>query len=185
MLRRQHDGLEAHRLVILIAQGDLALGIRAQPVELALLAHIGLLLHQAVRQGDGSRHQHVGFVGGIAEHQALVAGALLALVLAVDALGDVRRLFADDVDDAAARAIETHVRGVVTDVQHNLADERLDVHPGIGGHFTGDHDDTRLDEGLAGNTAARVVLQDCIQHRIGNLVRDLVRVTFRDRLGGK
>ncbi len=110
VLGRQHDGLEAHRLVILVAQGDLALGVRAQPVELALLADIGLLLHEAVRQRDRRRHQHVRLVRRIAEHQALVTGALLALVLTIHALRDVGGLLTDDVDDTTAGAVETHVR---------------------------------------------------------------------------
>jgi hypothetical protein len=61
---------------------------------------------QAVRVGDRRRHQHVGLVGGVAEHQALVARALLASVLAVDAHGDVGGLLADRVEHRAGRAVE-------------------------------------------------------------------------------
>ena len=38
--------------------------------------------HQAVGIVDRRGHQHVGFVGGVAEHQALVAGALFVFSLA-------------------------------------------------------------------------------------------------------
>jgi hypothetical protein len=89
VLGGEHDRLDADRLVVLVAERDLALRVGAQPGELALLAHLGLPLHQPVGVGDRRRHQHVGLVGRVAEHQALVAGALLALVLAVDAHRDV------------------------------------------------------------------------------------------------
>ncbi len=121
MLGREHHGFDADGLVVLVAQRHLALGIRAQPGKPALLAHLGLFLHQAVRERDRRGHQHIRLVRGVAEHQALVAGALLALVLAIHALRDIRRLLADDVDDAAARAVEAHLGGVVADVEHGLA----------------------------------------------------------------
>src|SRR3546814_5436557 len=38
--------IDGHRLAVFVTQGDLALGIRAQPFELALLAYLGLLLDQ-------------------------------------------------------------------------------------------------------------------------------------------
>jgi hypothetical protein len=89
VLGGEHHRLEPDRPVILVAQRHLALRIRTQPRQLAGLAHLGLALHQTVSERDGCGHQHVGLVGGVTEHEALVAGALLALVLAVDALGDV------------------------------------------------------------------------------------------------
>src|SRR5579863_5667804 len=95
MLSREHHGLETYRLVVLIAQRDLALGIGSEPRKLAVLADLRLALHQPVRERDGCRHEHVGLVGRVAEHEALIASALLALVLAVDALSDVRGLLAD------------------------------------------------------------------------------------------
>ncbi len=185
MLGGEHHRLETHRLVVLVAQGDLALGVGAQPGELAVLAHLGLALHQAVRERDGGRHQHVGLVGRVAEHQALVAGALLALVLAVHALGDVGGLLADDVEHAAARAVEAHVGGVVADVEHGLAHQRFHVDPGAGGDLAGHDHHTGLDQRLAGDAPARVGRQDRIEHGIGDLVGDLVRVAFGNRFGGE
>src|SRR5579862_597592 len=89
VLRREHYGLDADRLVILVTQRHLALGVGTQPRYAPGLAHLSLALDQAMRQRDWRRHQYVGLLRGIAEHQALVAGALFALVLAVDTLGDV------------------------------------------------------------------------------------------------
>src|SRR3546814_19895633 len=65
---------------------DLRLRVRAQPRQrrVLLLAHLGLLLDQAMREMDRGGHVAARLVGGVAEHQALVAGALLFGLLAVD-----------------------------------------------------------------------------------------------------
>ena len=86
-----------------------------------------------MRQRDRQRHQLGGLVAGVAEHQALVAGALLVelvlvaldavLVRGVDALGDVRGLRADGHRDAAGGAVEALLRGVVADLQDLVADQ--------------------------------------------------------------
>ena len=71
-------------------------------------------------QPDRHRHEVVGLVAGVAEHHALVAGALgVEDVLAagagphleggVDALGDVGRLGPDGDRHAAGAAVEAHV----------------------------------------------------------------------------
>ncbi len=185
MLGGEHHRFQSDRAVILVAQRHLALRIRAQPGELAGLAHLRLALHQAVSERDRRGHQHVGLVGGVTEHESLVARALLALVLAVDALRDVGGLLADDVEHPAAGAVEAHLGGVVTDVEDGLAHQRLDVHPGAGGDLAGNDDHAGLDEGLAGDAAAGVLAQDRIQHHVGDLVRDLVRVPLGDRFRGK
>ena len=185
MLGGEHDGIDCDRSVVLVAQRDLALGIGAQPGEFAGLAHLGLTLDEPMREGDGGGHQHIGLVGGEAEHQTLVAGALLARVFAIDTLCNVDRLLADDIEHAAGGAIEAHVGGVVADVEHGLAHHGLDIDPHVGRDFAGDDDDTRLDQGLTGHAGAFVLSEDRIEDGIGDLVGDLVRVAFRDGLGGE
>ena len=59
------------------SQRDLALGVGAQVRHAAVLAQLRLALDQAVRVVDRRRHQLGRLVAGVAEHQALVAGALL------------------------------------------------------------------------------------------------------------
>ena len=49
----------------------------------------------------------------------------------------------------------------------------------------GDDHDAGLDQGFAGDAPARVGRQDRIEHRIGDLVGDLVRMAFGNRFGGK
>src|SRR6185437_14695275 len=140
VLGRQHHGVDGGRHAVFVAQGDLALRVRTQPRQQRLLrlAHLGLLLDQAVRVIDRRRHHVFRFVGGIAEHQALVAGTLVFRVLAVHALVDVRRLLADQVDHAAGGAVEADVAGVVADVHDHLAGDRFEVDPRLGGDLAGD-----------------------------------------------
>src|SRR6185437_13265032 len=123
--------------------------------------------------------------GGVAEHQALVAGALVFGLLAIHALVDVRRLLADQVDHAAGGAVEADVAGVVADVDDHLAGDRLEVDPRIGGDLAGDDRHAGLDHGFAGHARARVLRDDRVEHGIGDLVGDLVRMAFGDRFGGE
>src|SRR3546814_6393944 len=127
-LFRSHHGIDRDRLAVFVAQGDLRLRVRAQSRQrrVLLLAHLGLLLDQAVREMDRGGHVAARLVGGVAEHQALVAGALLFGLLAVDALVDVGGLLADQVEHAAGGAVDADVGRVVADVQDHLAGQRLD-----------------------------------------------------------
>ena len=51
--------------------------------------------------------------------------------------------------------------------------------------FAGDHGQARGDERLASHAPFRVLLHDFVENGIGNLVGNLVRVTFGDRLRRK
>jgi hypothetical protein len=95
------------------------------------------------------RHQVGRLVAGVAEHHALVAGALqLELVLGrpgaadlfalVHALRDVGALLVDADDDAAGVAVEAVQRVVVADAVDDLAGQLGDVDVGRGGDLAGD-----------------------------------------------
>jgi len=185
VLGGEHHRVDAGDLAVLVAAGDLALGVRAQPRQQAGLAGLGLALDQGVGEADRGRHQHVGFVAGVAEHQALVTGALVFRLGAVDALGDVHGLLADDVDHAAGGAVEADVGAGVADVVDHVADDLLEVDPGAGGHFAGDDGDTGLDQGFHGHAGVLVLLDDGVEDGIGDLVGDLVRMAFGHGFGGK
>ena len=82
-----HHGVDAHRLAVhvLHVTWHLPSGRRHGSF---LVRRISLSCsHQLVGQHDRQRHQFFGLVAGIAEHQALVAGAA-----GVHAHGDVGRL---------------------------------------------------------------------------------------------
>ncbi len=123
MLRRQHDGVDATRLAVDVADGDLRLGVGAQPRQAAVAAHFALPLHEPMRVVDRERHQRRRLVARVAEHQPLVARALVQVVVgrAVDALRDVGRLAAVADHDGAAVGVEAQLGVVVADPADRVA----------------------------------------------------------------
>ncbi len=185
VLGGQNHRVDTGNPAVFVAAGHLALGVRAQPRQQAALAGLGLSLHQAVRESDRRRHEYVGFVAGIAEHQALIAGTLVFRLLAINALGDIDGLLADNVDDAAGVAVVAHFRGGVADVLDDTAHQVFQIHPGAGGDLTANDGHTGFYHGLAGNAGMGIVGQDGIQHGIRDLVCQFVRMAFRDRFGSE
>jgi hypothetical protein len=82
-----------------------------------------------VREIDRQRHQARRLVAGIAEHQALVARALVEVeaLAFVHALRDVLRLLAVGDDHRAGMRVEADRRIVVADALDGLARDRVVV----------------------------------------------------------
>jgi hypothetical protein len=183
VLGGQHNGIDTDHLAVLVAAGDLGLGVRAQPVQGTVLAHLGLALDQTVGEGDGRGHQHAGLVAGIAEHQTLVAGALILGLLPVHTLGDIRGLLADDVDHATGIGVVADLGGGVADILDHLAHQILQVDPGAGGDFPADDRHAGLDHGFAGHTGQLVLGENGVEHGVGDLISQFVRMAFGYRFG--
>src|SRR5205814_95389 len=125
--------VHAHRLhVLVVLHGDLRFTVRTQVRQRAVLANFGKFAAEFVGQRNRCGHQFGSFVGGIAEHHALVAGAA-----GVHAHGDIARLLVDAGDDRAGVGIESVERVVVADGGDDAANQRLEVHVGLGGDFAG------------------------------------------------
>ena len=175
---------------IFIDHGDLGLRIGAEPGDFAALADLGQLTSKAVREHDGRGHEFGGFIGGIAEHEALVAGTLLgglfALGLAgVHALGDVGGLLGDDDIDEYFVGMKHVVVVYITDFPDRLAGDADEVELGLRGDFAADDDDIGLHVSLARDAAELVLGEASIQHGVGNGVGDFVRMAFAHGLRGK
>ena len=193
--RGDHDGVDAHRAVVaVVLDGDLGLAVGTQVGQRAVLADLGQPLGEPVRERDRQRHQLGGVVAGVAEHQALVAGALpvdrvdgagAALVAGVDALGDVGGLAADRDLHAAGGAVEALLRGVVADLEDPVADDLRDVDVAGGGDLAGDDHQAGGEQRLDGDPAVRVLLEQRVEDGVADLVGDLVRVTLGHRLRGE
>ena len=193
VLAGDDDGFDGDGPVAVVADGDLGLAVGAQVGQFAGLADLGEALGEPVRQPDRDRHVGGGFVAGVAEHQALVAGALQVVVVLLaafaglqgveDAAGDVVGLLADGDGDAAAGAVESVGRGVVADAQDGLADDLRDFDVGVGGDLAGHVDQAGGGQGLHGNPGLGVLGQQGVQDGVADLVTDLVGVAFGHRLG--
>ena len=187
MLRGQHDGVDRMRLAVDITHGDLRLRIRTQPGQTAVAAQIRLTLDQTVRQVDRQRHQFRRFVARVAEHQALVAGALIEVVVvrAVHALGDVRRLLVVRDEHRAAAVVDAVVGVVVADALDRVARDLDVIDVGGGGDFTCQHDETGVAQRFGSDARVFVLSQDGVENGVGDLIRDLVGMAFGDGFGSE
>ena len=187
VLGRDDDVGDADRLVVLVDHRDLRLGVGTQPRHGAALADAGQLAAEAVREHDRRRHQLGGLVAGVAEHQPLVAGALLGGLLAgglagVDALGDVGRLLGHQQVDEHLVGVEDVVVVDVADLANRRPRDLLEVEPGLGRDLAADDHDVRLHERLTGHPAELVLGEARIQDGVGDGVGDFVGMTFADGL---
>ena len=195
MLAGDDDGLDGDRPVAVVADGDLGLAVRAQVGQLAVLADLGEPLGQAVREPDRGGHVGRGLVARVAEHEALVTGALEVVVVLLapfagfegveDAAGDVVGLLADGNGHAAAGAVEPVGRGVVADPKDGLPDDLRDLNVGVRGDLAGHVHQAGGGHGLHGDAGLRIRGQQGIQDGVADLVADLVRVAFSHRLGSE
>ena len=167
-----------------------------------------------MREINRRRHERVLLVdfalgAGEAEHHALVAGAFLLavfLLLSVHAHRDVGRLAVQQNLDVCAVVGEAVL--VVADVLDHAARDLRDqftVHHRLvavlvevgrlAAALTGDDDlvgggerlaaEPRIHLAVVGDAELDVVFQKRVEHRVGNLVADLVRMTFGNRLAGE
>ncbi len=156
VLGRQHDGVDAVRLAVDVAHRHLALGVRAQEGQAAVLAQLGLALDQPVRVVDRRRHQLGRFVAGVAEHQALVAGAGVQVVVAgmVDALRDVVALLVVADHHRAALVVDAVLGVVVADALDGVARDLDVVDVRVGGDLAGQHHQAGVAQRLGGDAAS-------------------------------
>ena len=194
MLGGDHHGVHPNgSAVFVILHGDLGFAVRAQIVHQALLADLGQAHGHLLGQGNGQGHQLRGLVAGVAEHHALVAGAvvqlavggLLGLQALVHAQGNIAGLLVDVGDHGAGMAVEAILGPVIANVQHHLPRNFGDVHIAVGGDLAHDVDQPRGGAGLAGHAAIGILLQNGVQNGVADLVADLVGMPLGNGFGGK
>src|SRR5690625_217210 len=98
---------------------------------------------------------------------------------------NIRCLLSNRHVDTTGCSIKPVIRGVVTDIEDRLANDFGDFHVGRGADFTGDLNLTGRDQRFIGNLGVGVPSDDRIEHRIRNLIADLVRVASGHRFRGK
>ena len=139
VLGRDHHGVNADGLAVFVVfDSDLCLSVGLEIGNRAVLSDLSEFLCHFMREGDRQGHQLLRLVAGKAEHHALIARAdhidfavaetVLHLVGAVDAHGDVGRLFVDGGDDRAGIAIEARLVAVVTDADDHIAGNFGNIH---------------------------------------------------------
>ena len=132
---------------------------------------------------DRCRHQRLSLRGRIAEHDPLIASALVLILGRIDALGDMGRLLVQQIGDLAGRVVELVL--FIADILDTGARDILDpahiiLQPGLvrQPHFAADHHAVGRGKGFAGNTRLGFLCQKCIKDRIRDPIADLVRVSL-------
>ncbi len=115
VLRGDDDGVDADGTAAVVLDGHLRLAVGPEVIELTAAARLGQAAHELVREHDRQRHQLGRLGAGVAEHQALVAGAAR-----VHALADVARLLVNRREDGARLVVEAELRARVADVFDDL-----------------------------------------------------------------
>ncbi len=96
----------------------------------------------------------------------------------IHTLRDVVALLVIAHHDGTAFVVDAVLGVVVADALDGVAGDLDVIHMGIGGDFTGQHDQTGVGQGFSGDAAAGVLLKNGIQNRIRNLVCHFVGVAF-------
>ena len=170
VLRAQDDGVHAHGGAAAGEfDGELGLGVRAEVGhQLRLVVpDVGERLQELVRERQGEGHVFLGVRAGVAEHHALVAGALLLGLLAGHAAVDVGALLVDGGDDAAGSGVETVLGLVVADALDHAARRGRDVDVGALGIDLAAHDHQAGGaEGFTGDVRLRVLPEEFVENGI-------------------
>jgi hypothetical protein len=193
MLGRNHQRGGPHRHAAFILQCHLALGVGLEEIRGAGMTIGGHALEDLVRIIERRRHQVRSLVGRIAEHDPLIARAFVLVAALVDALRDMRGLSVQVAGEFGGLPVEAFL--FIADVPHRLADNRLDLPLGLRGEMatgildTGaadlarEHDALGRGKGFAGDARFRILGQEQIYDGVGNLIADLVGMTFGHRFG--
>ncbi len=124
MLGREHHRVDTLGLALfVIAQGYLAFGIGSEPRERSCFSEFSLFLNQTMCVVNRCRHQHVGLVSCIPEHEALIAGAHLLVFAFIYPHRNIVGLLADRVDNRTGGPVETNLRTVIANVGHHASDD--------------------------------------------------------------
>ena len=188
VLGRDDDGVDTERdngtVVVLVLDGNLGLGVGAEPRQGAVTAGSGHGSVQLVGELEGEGEQLGGLVGGIAEHDALVTGTeVLEALVKMETLGDIGGLLLDSDEKVEGLVVEALGRVIIANALDGLTDHLLVVNLGLGGDLAKDHDHAGLGGGLAGDLGEGVLGQAGIENGVGDLISDLVGVALADGLG--
>ena len=181
MLGGKDDGTDADDLVaIVVFERNLRFGVGLQPRK----GSLPQILQQPVGQPDGKRHVFAVktvFFFGIAEHNALVAGAAV-----FDAGGDVGRLAVQQVGDLHVFITESGL--IITDRFYQGADGIFNffrLRTVVAERFSGDDDPSGRRHGFDRRVSRRISGQKQIKQSIRNLVADFVRMAGGNRFAGE
>src|SRR5664279_2831448 len=99
MLRADEDGLDLNRPAIAISDADLSLRVRTEPGDASLMAVLGELRREPVREENRQGHSLGRLIRGVSEHESLIASPLRGVGGSLDGVPDLPRLQGDQLPD--------------------------------------------------------------------------------------
>ena len=102
-----------------------------------------------------------------------------------NALGDIGALAMYGGDDGAGIRVKAQRGIVITDIADHLAGDLFHVALAVGRDFAHDHHQTRGGAALAGHAGGGILAQHFIQDGVGNLIANLIGMSFGNAFGGK
>ena len=193
VLRADNDRIHTHGCIPFIFHAHLCLAIRAEEGKRAALAHRAELARKRMGEIDRERHVFRGFIAGIAKHHALIARAGrkirrfagLGFKGTVHAHGDVRGLLAERHEHGTGFAVKAVSGVIIPDVADDAAHKCGNIQHSVRGDFTHHKRKAGRYAAFAGNAGLWVFREAGIQHRIGKLVTNFVRMSVRHGFRGK
>ena len=180
MLGRHHHGMDGVRTPVDVANGDLTLGVGAQPSQLAVVTKTRLTFYETM--GEINRHRHQGrrFIAGITEHQALITSSLAKIIVKglVDALGNIRRLLVVGHQNGAALVVDAVFGVGIADLLQYISRHLDVINACVGGDLPSQHDETGITEGLSRDSGVLILSEEGIQNGIGDLIGNLIGMAF-------
>ena len=182
-----------NRLAVLVTHGDLALGIGTEHRFLACMPRLGNQAQDLVTVVDRGRHKLGRILASKPEHDALIAGALIAIAATIDALGDVAGLGVQQHPNIgplpmkALLLVADILDGHARNVRDQIPGDALRA-PGFAGnnHLIGGCQRLACDPELPGIDAGlRPFAEKQIDDLVGNAVANLVGMPLRHRFTGK
>src|SRR5215207_1094329 len=193
MLMRHDDLADAHCLAAAIPDRHLAFCIGPETRLLPGAARIGELLQNAVGVVDRRRHELRGFIAGIAEHDSLVARALILVADRIDAFGNIGGLAMQQDLDPGIAPVKPEL--LITDILDRAAGGRFDFFLSYASRsaiFAGNDDTVCRAHGFARDANITRINSRCfglaieqVDYFVGNPVAYLVGMTFRYGFTGK
>ncbi len=150
------------------------------------MARVGERFQDGVGVVDRRRHQLLGLAAGIAEHDALVAGALVLVAGGIDALRDIRRLLVHMAVDLGHVPVEAFL--LVADLADRLArhlDQTVPADRARAAHLAGENHPVGRRQRLDRDARLRIGGQKGVDDGVGDPVANLVGMPLAHRFAGE
>lgn len=191
MLCRDDNGVHPHRRTVPVFHRHLRFSVRSKIGQQSAPAHFRKAPGQIVGKVDGQGHEILGFIGGIAEHHALIARAVakgtpdLCFEGSIHTQGNVGGLAIQRYRHSDGIRVKSAPRAGVPNLANCVPHDGLNIHGAGSGNLAHDEHYAGGGGNLAGHPRRGVFGEDSVKNGVGNLVAKLVGMPLGDRFRSK